>query len=121
MKKHSIIPLILLIGTCISCSKGVEHQIEEYRTTMKFHDNFKVMQLTDLHLGVESDLAKQLKYISNSISTKTKILNDYFSSIQSFSSPTLIANQKGNQTVLSPYEKPKTLKEAGKIASELLD
>ena len=61
------------------------------------------------------------KYVYDNEQIKTKILNDYFSSIQSFSSPTLIANQKGNQTVLSPYEKPKTLKEAGKIASELLD
>ena len=67
MKKNSILPLILLIGSCISCSKGINYSVEEYRSTMKFHDNFKVMQLTDLHLGVESDLAKQLKFISNSI------------------------------------------------------
>lgn len=67
MKKSKILPLILLIGACISCSKGINYSVEEYRTTMKFHDNFKVMQLTDLHFGIESDLKLQLKFISNSI------------------------------------------------------
>ena len=34
---------------------------------MKFHDDFKIMQLTDLHLGIESDVIKQLNFVCDSI------------------------------------------------------
>ena len=40
---------------------------EEYRTVMRYYDDFKILQLTDLHLGIETDVAKQLEIIKNSI------------------------------------------------------
>lgn len=67
MKKINLCSLLLLSLICTSCSSTRTYLVEDYRTTMKFHDNFKIMQLTDLHLGIESDLQEQLDFISNSI------------------------------------------------------
>lgn len=67
MKKAKILPILMLSTLCFSCSHTTSYSVRDYRTTMKFHDNFKIMQLTDLHLGIESDLVEQLTFISNSI------------------------------------------------------
>ena len=65
MNKKILLPLIALV--CTSCSQVVDYGVEQYRTTMEFHDDFKVVQLTDLHLGIESDLTKQLNFVCESI------------------------------------------------------
>ena len=64
-KQNLILPLItVLLSSCV----GVKtYGLEDYRTTMKFHDDFKVMQLTDLHFGVQGDFENQLKFVMNSI------------------------------------------------------
>ena len=67
MNKNKLIPFILLSLVCTSCGQSKQYNVEDYRTTMKFHDNFKIMQLTDLHLGIESDLQKQLDFVCESI------------------------------------------------------
>ena len=58
MKVNKLIALILLSLTCASCSQVKDYDVEDYRTTMTFHEDFKIMQLTDLHLGIEVDLAR---------------------------------------------------------------
>ena len=67
MKKINLYSLLILSLICTSCSSTRTYQVEEYRTTMKFHDNFKIMQITDVHLGIESNLKQQLEFITNSI------------------------------------------------------
>ena len=67
MKTKSILPMILIGLTCASCNQNVQYDISSYRTTMEFHDNFKVLQLTDLHLGIQSDLQRELDFICKSI------------------------------------------------------
>ena len=67
MKTKLMLPLLLVALSCASCSKMVDYDINDYRTTMKFHDNFRVMQLTDLHLGIQSDIQRELDFISKSI------------------------------------------------------
>ena len=65
-----ILTLIFLVSICSCTAKyGGEnnHTVGEYRTTMVFHEDFKILQITDLHLGIESDLAKQLEVLKNSI------------------------------------------------------
>lgn len=66
MKKRIIIPLILLSASCASCAPK-EYGVANYRTTMEFHDNFRVMQLTDLHLGIQGNVARDLKFVASSI------------------------------------------------------
>ena len=65
MKK--ILPILIMSLFCTSCGQSINYSIEEYRTTLEFHDDFKILQLTDLHLGIESDLAKQLGFLCKSI------------------------------------------------------
>ena len=67
MRKKTLLPLMLIGLYCASCGKGVIYNLEDYRTTMKFHDNFKVMQLTDLHLGIQGNLQRDLDFVSKSI------------------------------------------------------
>lgn len=67
MKKKDVLIFLLLSSICCSCNQVVNYDVKDYRTTMKFHEDFKIMQLTDLHLGIESDLVKQLDFICNSI------------------------------------------------------
>lgn len=67
MKKKILTPLILLCMLCTSCGKGINYELKDYRTVMQFHDNFRVMQLTDIHLGFQGDLARNLEFVSKCI------------------------------------------------------
>ena len=67
MKNIKILPLLILTVLCSSCHDNVEYSVNDYRTTMQFHDDFKILQVTDLHFGIESDLAKQLDFVCDSI------------------------------------------------------
>lgn len=69
MKKIFCIILTLILLSLCACSSPStrEYNVNDYRTTMQFHNDFKILQLTDLHLGIESDLDKQLDIVSNTI------------------------------------------------------
>ena len=67
MKKYLILFIAMLCLACTSCSETKEYSVDEYRTTMQFHDNFRVMQLTDLHLGIQGDLVRNLNFVSKLI------------------------------------------------------
>ena len=58
--KKKILPILMMSLFCTSCGNGVSYSVEEYRTTMEFHDDFKIMQLTDLHLGIDAFSEKYL-------------------------------------------------------------
>ncbi len=75
MKKRILAALLLavlllsLVG-CQNSHRGVgkrEYPVEAYRTTMQYYEDFKVLQLTDLHLGIETDVAHQLQIVENAI------------------------------------------------------
>ena len=34
---------------------------------MLFHDDFKIMQMTDLHFGLQGDFKKQLDFVTKAI------------------------------------------------------
>ena len=77
MKK--ILALLLLTSLFVSligCSayrdvpKDVgkkEYAVTEYRTTMQYYDDFKILQIADLHLGIETDVAHQLDILKSTI------------------------------------------------------
>ena len=54
-KRANILFLLPLLLT--SCGKQ-EHPVSDYRLTMNFHDDFKIMQWTDVHIGIQTDLKK---------------------------------------------------------------
>ena len=67
-----IIAALLIFAALISLvgcdGEGeVDYPVSEYRTTMKYYDDFKILQLTDLHFGIETDVAHQLEIVKRSI------------------------------------------------------
>ena len=72
MKKRIIVllalaALLLPLFGCAAAGEGKSYPVEEYRTTMQYYDDFKVMQLTDLHFGIETDVALQLRILTSEI------------------------------------------------------
>ena len=72
--KRRIISILLICATVLSlvgCSGDgvgdVDYPVKDYRTTMQYYDDFKILQLTDLHLGIETDVGAQLDIVKNSI------------------------------------------------------
>lgn len=66
----SLVLLVALIASLASCSatdKSRAYEVDDYRTTMEFHDDFKILQLTDIHLGIESDVENQLGLVKKAI------------------------------------------------------
>lgn len=73
MKKR-ILACLSALGFCVisagcggGCATGKAYSVNDYRTSMNFRDGFRILQLTDLHLGIESDLKKQLNLVSTTI------------------------------------------------------
>ena len=76
MKRKFIIILLLtsLILNLVGCVADKTSETEEniypsdaYRTTMQYYDDFKILQLADLHLGIESDVALQIEIVKKAI------------------------------------------------------
>lgn len=78
MKKIlSVLVLCLILTLLTGCFSGyrdvpsdvgkADYSVDKYRTTMQFYDDFKILQLTDLHLGIESNMSLQLDVIKDAI------------------------------------------------------
>lgn len=75
MKHRPILILLLCTLLCLaSCDASVPHKageytygVDAYRTTMQYYDDFKILQIADLHLGIETDLACQLGIVRDTI------------------------------------------------------
>ena len=50
---------ILLALSLSACGEAMPRGVSEYRTVMRFHEEFRILQLTDLHFGIETDLAEK--------------------------------------------------------------
>ena len=75
--KNRFIAVLLICLTLLSfcgCADGgagnTDYAVEEYRTTMQYYDDFKILQLADLHFGIETDVNKQLEIVKNAIRTE---------------------------------------------------
>ena len=69
--------LLLSLTGCFSAYRDVpsdvgrqEYDVTEYRTTMKYYEDFKILQIADLHLGIETDVQKQLDILRDRIGTE---------------------------------------------------
>ena len=78
MKKIlSVLVLCLILTLLTGCFSGyrdvpsdvgkTDYSVDKYRTTMQFYDDFKILQLTDFHLGIESNMSLQLDVIKDAI------------------------------------------------------
>ena len=69
-----IIFVVFALSGCFSTYRDVpndvgrkSYDVGEYRTTMQYYDDFKILQLADLHFGIETDVGTQLEIIKNNI------------------------------------------------------
>ncbi|MDD6301749.1 MAG: metallophosphoesterase [Bacillales bacterium] len=63
MKSKKIFLFLTLSLLCSSCSlQGTHHNVEEYMFDLSFKDNFKIMQLSDLHFSNYDDLEEDFKF-----------------------------------------------------------
>lgn len=73
MKRRFVAILLLLavLSSLVGCvpksENGNAYPVEDYRTTMQYYDDFKILQLADLHLGIETDVARQLEIVRGRI------------------------------------------------------
>ena len=65
--KFLFLPLVALCAT--SCATGVRHKISEYvyKKTLEYHDGFKILQLTDIHLGDKDNQDIHYKFMDLTI------------------------------------------------------
>ncbi|MFA6624694.1 MAG: metallophosphoesterase [Bacilli bacterium] len=102
-KKILLVPL-LLSTTLTSCSGANKaYAVADYRKTLVYHDNFKIVQLTDLHYGVSTDFDEANAYVTKEIkesspdlivitgdtfmNSNAKIVNKVVSFLDSFDVP----------------------------------
>ncbi len=66
--------VVLSLSGCFSAYRDVpkdvgrnSYAVEEYRTTMQYYDDFKILQIADLHFGIETDIGAQLEILKSNI------------------------------------------------------
>ncbi len=72
MKKYTILILITFLLVFTGCSKK-QYNVSDYKIDIDYKENFKIMQLTDIHLGVESDYQYEINHLENMINSQNDI------------------------------------------------
>lgn len=69
MKNKYLLFLPLVALTVTSCVTGVRHKMSEYvlTKTLEYHDDFKILQLTDLHIGDKDNQDIHYKFMDLTI------------------------------------------------------
>lgn len=66
--KRKTFPLQLAICSMLLCSCAKTHyEVQDYKLQMAYKDNFRICQITDLHLGVEEDIKKEFAHIEKMV------------------------------------------------------
>lgn len=100
MKKMSkILPLLiapLLLTSCGKVSKYAEH-LDDYVFTMKYHQNFNVLQLTDIHWNANSSIYESKNYMDKLF----KEVDDHIKSLQGANAKIDLVELTGDTFMLS--------------------
>lgn len=69
MKKNFLTICSVLIATCLSscASNNVHHEYNEYFLEVDYKTDFKILQLSDIHLSMKDDLDKHFKFMDLTI------------------------------------------------------
>ena len=64
MKKTAALLLLTVLAlSLVACGGAVARDVADYRTVMEFHEDFRILQLTDLHFGIETDHEEKLSLL----------------------------------------------------------
>jgi len=90
IKGKLLISLVSVLTIC-SCGEGVKHDIHEYILNLDYKTDFKILQLTDLHLGDIDNLETHFKFMDLTINETKPDLIVVTGDVYTFSSkPTSI-------------------------------
>lgn len=67
MKNKIILSLIVPIMSLSACATNVHHDISEYILKLNYRSNYRILQLTDIHLGDKDDQDKHFKFMDLTI------------------------------------------------------
>lgn len=70
MKTSKLLSLLFVVPvmSITSCQNKIDYPVEKYELSMSFSsDNFKIMQLTDIHLGIEVDNVREMKLVTKMV------------------------------------------------------
>ena len=88
--KKMVLPIFCLM--CSSCIGKTDYDISNYRLTMKFHDDFKVMQISDIHFGLQGEFKKQLNFVCDAIKQEDPDLIVFTGDIFMYSTKGIVDN-----------------------------
>jgi len=89
-KRKTLVLLVSLLSLC-SCNNTTKHDVKEYILNLDYKNNFKVLQLTDLHLGDIDNLEEHFKFMDLTINETKPDLIVVTGDVYTFSSkPTSI-------------------------------
>lgn len=71
MKNRIILSSFVLLSslTIISCISSKDYDLVDYKKEMEYKDNFKIMQLTDIHFSLPTNMDRQFKFLKKNIIT----------------------------------------------------
>lgn len=71
MLKKLIIPVFVLSSLLMTtgCVQKKDYSVEEYGLSMEYKDNFKILQLTDIHFTASTNMNDQFTYLKKNITT----------------------------------------------------
>lgn len=67
MKKILLFLLLLVTSFSLFGCRGNAHDISEYFLELEYKEDFRILQISDTHLGVKEDLDKQFGFLGNLI------------------------------------------------------
>lgn len=66
--RNKFIPLLSLLAVSLSsCGTNVHHEISEYIMSADYHDNYRILQLTDTHIGDKDNQDLHFKFLDLTI------------------------------------------------------
>ena len=71
MKNRIILSSFVLLSslTIVSCISSKDYDLVDYKKEMEYKDNFKIMQLTDIHFSLPTNMDMQFKFLKKNIIT----------------------------------------------------
>ena len=67
MKNRLLLSLFVPVLTLSACATNVRHEISEYILQTNYHDNYRILQLTDIHLGDKDEQDTHFKFMDLTI------------------------------------------------------
>ena len=70
MKKKALFLLVPLMSVTLSgCAEGIKYQehLDDYVRAMKYHENFNILQLTDIHWNANTSTLSSKQYLSKTL------------------------------------------------------